>query len=65
MGRPPKPKDQVRSKLFPLRLTSGEIQALEAASKRTGESVSEIFRKGAFHYIAKGKGGSTRKEKKL
>jgi len=65
MGRPPKPESQRRSKLVQLRLTPGEIASLEAASRKTGESVSDILRKGAALYMEKGKGGSPRKEKKL
>ena len=64
MGRPPKPEDKRRSKLFPLRLTPGEIAELESASRSLGESVAEIFRKGAKLYIMRGKDGSKRKEKK-
>ena len=64
MGRPPKPEDQRRSKLFPLRLTPGEIAELEAASRTLGESIADIFRKGAKLYLKRGKGGSKRKEKK-
>ena len=65
MGRPPKAEAQRRSKLFPLRLTPGEIAELEAASRRLGESVAEIFRKGAKLYLERGKDESTkRKEKK-
>src|SRR5215469_10180651 len=33
IGRPPKPEHLRRSKLFPLRLTPGEMQALEKASR--------------------------------
>jgi hypothetical protein len=58
MGRPPKPESDRRSKLFPLRLTLGEIAELEAASRRLGETVADIFRKGAKLYIERSKGGS-------
>ena len=64
MGRPPKPESERRSKLFPLRLTPGEISELESASRRLGETVADIFRKGAKLYIKRGKDGSKRKEKK-
>ena len=64
MGRPPKPEAQRRSKLFPLRLTPGEIEELESASCRLGETVADILRKGAKLYITRGKDGSKRKEKK-
>jgi hypothetical protein len=64
MGRPPKPEGTRRSKLFPLRLTPGEMAELESASRRLGESVAEIFRKGAKLYIMRGKDGSKRKEKR-
>ena len=58
MGRPPKPESERRSKLFPLRLTPGEIEELESASRRLGETVADIFRKGAKLYIMRGKDGS-------
>jgi hypothetical protein len=64
MGRPPKPENERRSKLFPLRLTPGEMAELESASRRLGETVAEIFRKGAELYIKRSKDGSKRKEKK-
>jgi len=65
MGRPPKPESERRSKLFPLRLTHGEIAELEAAARRLGVTVAEIFREGAKAYIEKrSKDGSKRKEKK-
>ena len=64
MGRPPKPESERRSKLFPLRLTPGEIEELESASRRLGETVADIFRKGAKLYIMRGKDGSKRKERK-
>lgn len=63
MGRPPKSEDQRRSKLFPLRLTPGEIAELETTSRRLGETVAEIFRKGAKLYVERGKDESKRKEK--
>jgi hypothetical protein len=63
MGRPPKTESARRSKLFPLRLTPGEIAELESASRRLGETVADIFRKGAKLYITGGKDGSQRKEK--
>jgi hypothetical protein len=47
-----------------LRLTPGEIAELEAASRTLGESIADIFRKGAKLYLKRGKGGSKRKEKK-
>jgi hypothetical protein len=64
MGRPPKPENERRSKLFPLRLTPGEIAELESAARRLGETVADIFRKGAKLYITGGKDGSKRKENK-
>ena len=64
MGRPPKPESERRSKLFPLRLTPGEMAELETASRSLGESVADIFRKGAKLYITGGKDGSKQKEKK-
>ena len=64
MGRPPKPEAERRSKLFPLRLTPGEMAELESASRRLGETVADIFRKGAKLYVERGKDGSNRKEQK-
>jgi len=64
MGRPPKPESERRSKLYPLRLTLGEIAELESASRRLGVTVAEIFREGAKLYITRSKDGSKRKEKK-
>jgi len=63
MGRPPKPENERRSKLFPLRLTVGEIAELEAAARRLGVTIAEIFREGAKLYVKRSKGGSKRKEK--
>lgn len=64
MGRTPKPEDERRSKLFPLRLTPGEMAELESASRRLGETVADIFRKGAELYMQRDKDGTKRKEKK-
>lgn len=64
MGRPPKPESERRSKLFPLRLTPGEIEELESASRRLGETIADILRKGAKLYVMRGKDESKRKEKK-
>ncbi len=64
MGRPPKPEGERRSKLFPLRLTPGEMTELESASRRLGETVATIFRKGAKLYVQRGKDGSTKRKEK-
>jgi len=64
MGRPPKPEAERRSKLFPLRLTPGEIAEFEAASRRLGESVAAILRKGGMLYAARGKDESKQEERK-
>ena len=64
MGRPPKPERERRSKLFPLRLTLGEIAELESAARSLGVTVAEIFREGAKLYLTRSKDGSNRKEKK-
>jgi len=62
MGRPPKPKHLRRSARFFLRLTPGEMARLEGASRKLGEPVAAIFRKGAGLYIQlRGKGGSRSK----
>jgi hypothetical protein len=65
MGRPRKPEDQRRSRSFLLRLTPGEMATFEAASRRLGETVADIFRKGAKLYAERDKDGSKRKEKNL
>ena len=64
MGRPPKTASERRSKLFPLRLTPGELAELESASRSLGESVAAIFRKGAKLYMTRGEDGPRRKERK-
>lgn len=66
MGRPPKTASERRSKLFPLRLTPGELAELESASRSLGESVAAIFREGAKLYMTRGKDGPRprRKERK-
>lgn len=62
IGRPPKPEQLRRSKLFPLRLTPSEMAELENASRSLGEPVAAILRKGARLYIyRRGKGGSQTK----
>ena len=63
MGRPTKPADERRSRLFPVRLTLGESAELESASHRLGVTVADIFREGAKLYIERSKDGSERKEK--
>jgi len=65
MGRPPKPGHLRRSERFFLRLTPGELAALEQASRTSGEPIAAILRQGAVLYIhSKGKGGSRRKGEK-
>lgn len=66
MGRPPKPRYLRRSERFFLRLTPGEMSDFEQASRRLGEPVAAILRKGAAAYIrSRGKDGSrTKGEKK-
>jgi hypothetical protein len=62
IGRPRKPEHLRRSKLFPLRLTPGEMATLESASREQKEPVAAILRKGAVLYIRrKGKDGSRTK----
>jgi hypothetical protein len=59
IGRPPKPRELRRSKLILVRLTPGEWTVLKQASRKLGEPVAEILRKGAALYIhRRGKGGS-------
>ena len=66
MGRPPKATHLVRSKMLPIRLTSGEFDELEAAARRLGVTLADMMRDGARLYIQlKGKDGSSKgKEKK-
>ena len=64
MGRPPLSDELRRSKLFPLRLTPNEIAVLETASRKLGETVADILRKGAVLYMRKrDKGGKSQKRK--
>ncbi len=63
MGRPPKPDHLRRSKLFPLRLTPGEIGRYERAARRLGVTVAHLLREGADLYIQTGgRDGSPKKE---
>ena len=66
IGRPHKPENERRSKMLPLRLREDEWNYVLQASKETGISVSDIFRKGAVLFIQeRNKGGSRKaKEKK-
>ena len=63
MGRPSKPDHLRRSKLFPLRLTPGDLARYEQAAHELGVSVAALFREGADLYILKrGKAGSPPKK---
>jgi hypothetical protein len=63
MGRPPKPKHLRRSSSYLLRLTPGELAGLEHASRKLGETVADVLRKGAALYIRqRGKGGSHKRK---
>jgi hypothetical protein len=65
MGRPPKAKHLRRSERFFLRLTPSEMAELKQASRKSGETVAEILRKGAVSYIhSRDKGGSRTKGEK-
>jgi hypothetical protein len=65
MGRPPKARDLRRSERFFLRLTPSEMSELRRASRKSGEPISEILRKGAASYIhSRDKGGSHAKGEK-
>jgi hypothetical protein len=63
MGRPPKAEHLKRSKTLPLRLTPSEMASLQRASRKLGESVASILRKGAVLYV-QGKDGSQTKGRK-
>ena len=63
MGRPPKPENERRSKMLPLRLTEDEWRNVLQASKETGISVSEIFREGAVLFIRERNKGGSRKQR--
>lgn len=65
MGRPRKPKETRRSKLFPLRLSPRETRFFVRKARDLGESVASILRNGGMLYIqTKSKDGShNRKEK--
>lgn len=45
MGRPPKPKGEVKSVTLTIRLTAAERRKIEAAAKRDGVSVGEWARR--------------------
>lgn len=45
MGRPPKPKSEVRGVTLTIRLTKAEKRAAEAAAKRAGVSLGEWARR--------------------
>lgn len=65
MARPLKPEHLRRSKLFPLRLTPGEIARYKRAARKLGVTVAEILREGADLYIeTRGRDGSPKKETK-
>ncbi len=65
MGRPPKPKRLVRSKMLPIRLTEAESEEFEAAAQRLGVSVADMMRDGARLYIqSRSKDGSSKREEK-
>lgn len=65
MGRPTKPRQLRRSKLFPLRLTPGEFARYERAARKLGVPVAALFREGAALYVQqRGKDGSPKKETK-
>jgi hypothetical protein len=63
MGRPPKPEHLRRSERFFLRLTPSELAELERASRKLGEPVAAILRKGGLLY-SRGKDGSRTKGEK-
>jgi hypothetical protein len=45
MGRPPKPKCEVKSVTLTIRLTAAERKKIEASAKRDGVSVGEWARR--------------------
>ena len=45
MGRPPKPKSEVKGVTLTIRLTKAEKRAAEAAAKRDGVSLGEWARR--------------------
>ena len=64
MGRPPKAKHLRRSERFFLRLTPSEMAELQRASRKSGEPIAEILRRGAASYIRDKGGSRTKGEKK-
>lgn len=49
MGRPPKPKGEVRTEIVPVRFTKAELRNLKAAAAREGKSVGGYLRsRGGF-----------------
>jgi len=65
MGRPPKPEHLRRSERFFLRLTPGEMAELQQASRKLGEPVAAILRRGGLLYArSKGKDGSRKRKER-
>ena len=48
MGRPPKPRSEVRSELVMVRVTKQELRDLKRLSRETGESIPELLRMGGL-----------------
>ena len=60
-GRPPKPEAERRSTKVEVKLRSDEKQLVERASSITGDSQSDILRKGGLPLAASIVGEQTRK----
>ena len=48
MGRPPKPRSEVRSELVMVRVTKQELRDFRRLSRETGESVPDLLRIGGL-----------------
>ncbi len=48
LGRPPKPSSQVRSLVYPVRLTRTEWRELQKLAQASGEPPSELMRLGGL-----------------
>ena len=62
-GRPPLPKDEVRSAHLSVRLTQEELEALEVAADQAGKEPSVFVREAALAY-GKAKPKPRRKRRK-
>lgn len=48
IGRPPKPRSEVRSVVYPVRLTRGEWREFQKVARAAGEPISDLMRIGGL-----------------